>query len=221
MSLDLPIATVRGDGVLRVVDSVKVEKVNRMERLGLQLDVPCHEGAIPGQNSASTIPFPPRRDAAKYWREYRPFDIDLKQLREEHEEAFVALHSVLSYFGSRHPPWDEVIIDRQWHTFTIAVWAIIEDPAETEDSRAIAIARWARDNMPDEVFDHPWWHGRWNWYPPSPREIECVDEEDGSEFEFGEGLDGLPVPDGMFLPSRWSAWAADGVGPVTDNRQFS
>ncbi len=60
----------------------------------------------------------------------------------------MALHSVLSYFGSRHPPWDEVIIDRQWHTFTIAVWAIIEDPAETEDSRAIAIARWARDNMP-------------------------------------------------------------------------
>ncbi len=70
--------------------------------------------------------------------------------------------------------------------------------------------------MQDEVFEHPWWWGRWNWYPPCPREIEYMDEDNDSVFEFGEGLDGLPVPEGTFPAPYWAAWRVDGVQTTTE-----
>ncbi len=58
--------------------------------------------------------------------------------------------------------------------------------------------------------------GRWDWYPPEPaREFEPIQADSGSECEFGQGLDGLPVHQGTIDRPFWSEWAADAVGPVS------
>ncbi len=38
---DLPTLTVRGNGVIKLVDSEDLSKVNRLERLSLEFHVPC------------------------------------------------------------------------------------------------------------------------------------------------------------------------------------
>ncbi len=59
--------------------------------------------------------------------------------------------------------------------------------------------------------------GRWDWYPPEPAEIESseADWDCRSELEFGQALDGLPVPEGTSARPLWSEWGADAVGPVS------
>ncbi len=70
------------------------------------------------------------------------------QLRLEHEEALIALHSILAYFGARHCPSDEACLDRQWRHFAQGVTDIMEDPAYTADTRIVEIVRWGRDYLP-------------------------------------------------------------------------
>ncbi|RDX44742.1 hypothetical protein OH76DRAFT_1421218 [Lentinus brumalis] len=212
---DLPTLIARGNGMIRLVDNEDTTRVNRLERLSLEFHVPCAGDDVEPETRCVRIEFPARRQAARPWRHGKPVEFELFQLQAPHEQGFLALHAMLSYFAASHCPSDDEIIQRQWHAFGRAVWDIVEDARFDEGDRVLEVAAWGRDNMPDEVFEHPWWWGRWDWYPPLPNEVEYMDEENVSEFEFGEGLDGLPVPEGTFPPPFWAAWEEDGVGPST------
>ncbi|TFK84578.1 hypothetical protein K466DRAFT_601881 [Polyporus arcularius HHB13444] len=211
---DVPVLVARGDGVVSIVDNRMPAARSVLQRWTLVVRVPSARSEAGGMQGCSTItvPFPGTRSAARRWKEALPVDVDMFQLRLEHEEALIALHSILAYFGARHCPSDEACLDRQWRNLAQGVTDIMENPAYTADTRIVEIARWGRDYLPDEVFDDPWWKGRLDWYPPSPRSQGPNEADDGhSEFEFGEGLDGLPVPEGTF-PSRTSlssSWATD------------
>ncbi|KAI0684307.1 hypothetical protein C8T65DRAFT_748775 [Cerioporus squamosus] len=221
---ELPVHGARGHGFIRIVDSLDLSRVNRLERLTIELHVHCGDSTgseFPANDGMISLPFPARRQECRPWKDTScPLDIDLAQLQQTHEESFVALHLIFAYFGAFHPPGDEDVVQMQWHRFARGVWAVMEAAEIAQDERAVAVASWGKANLPDEVFDGPWWAGRWNWYPPLPRQIEYTDEEDVSEFEFGEGLDGLPVPEGTFPPQFWAGWAADAVGPVTRGRSL-
>ncbi|RDX52123.1 hypothetical protein OH76DRAFT_1416737 [Lentinus brumalis] len=208
---DLPTLTARGNGVIVLVDNGDERRVNRLERLTLRVHIPDGDHAAAAAPDILTIPFPARRQEARPWRDWHPFDVDLFQLRLEHEEAFRDLHCALAYFGARHCPVDEECVQRQWHGFARAVWRIAIEPEHPASARVVVLGRWARENLTEEIFEHPWWAGRWDW-SPSPHPVSVpLEEDEGSEFEFGQGLDGLPVPPGTFPPSPWSSWAEDAV----------
>ena len=77
-----------------------------------------------------------------------------------------------------------------------------------------SVSQCSLSNLQEEVFDSPWWTGRWDWRPWDQTPVAFLDEEDGSEFEFGEGLDGLPVPQRSPPPTFWS-WSSEGASGST------
>ncbi len=96
----------------------------------------------------SQIAFPARRQEARPWKDRDPVQFAMTQLAAAHEDAFVALRGVMSYFGATHCPSDEEVIQRQWHTFARAVWNIVADPNQDDASRFLSVATWSKENMP-------------------------------------------------------------------------
>ncbi|TFK79488.1 hypothetical protein K466DRAFT_606112 [Polyporus arcularius HHB13444] len=185
--------------------------------------MPSAEGVLNGLGQCILVPFPPSRQAARPWKERLPLEIDKYLLTLEHDGWLRDLHSILAYFGARHCPSDERCLDMQWCRFAQGVSDIIQDGQVAETTRIAAIARWGREYLPDEVFDDPWWQGRWNWYPPSSPTQPAADPDDESVCDYGEALDGMPVSQGTVLAGGGtarggytagvdvSAWYADAV----------
>ncbi|KAI0710335.1 hypothetical protein C8T65DRAFT_695615 [Cerioporus squamosus] len=146
---DLPVLIARGDGVVcLVVDPDSDESANTLDGLSLAIHVPLAASMQDGSGPQILVPFPATRQAARAWKHGLPFQIDLFQLRLEHEESLIALHSIFAYFGARHCPSDEVCLDLQWHGFVRAVLRVVGDQGETDVTRMAAIAAWGREHLP-------------------------------------------------------------------------
>ncbi|TFK84478.1 hypothetical protein K466DRAFT_567205 [Polyporus arcularius HHB13444] len=175
---DLPPLEARGDGVVSLLG--EDSEVHGVQRLSLAIRVPSTAISEDHGDAMIKVPqvaFPETRVSARTWKTGTPVEVDLFQLKLEHEEAFLDLWSILSYFGAYHAPAEEELAHIRWLEFERTLQAIINDGEEAEDMRIMAVARWGRENLPNDVFDHPWWQGRWDWFAPSPPNIASQDED--------------------------------------------
>ncbi len=166
---DLPVLGARGYGFIRLVDAVENSGVGRLHRLTIKVHLHYAAGAECAVDEKiicvsflvlrtswplsglPQLPFPTRRCECRPWKRYLPMDIDLGQLQATHEESFAELRAILAYFGARHCPADEVVVETHWHLFAAYVWEIIEDQDVTEDARVSALASWGKANLPVRV----------------------------------------------------------------------